>query len=161
MQIPFWPCKKRQEFGVCRDPVKYLTQSVHIEQKWISRKVSILNRLTKSINYILAMTLWRWLSLLIIFHPSLFYAWSVKFYTLPFIPGLTLRFVLILKSSHKILCDSSIMFEKASSHIETVRLSLLDGCISASICLKELITSSFILMSQYFQQISSAQNILP
>ena len=36
------------------------------------------------------------------------------FYTLPSIPGLTLLFVLILNSSHKILCDSSIMIEKAS-----------------------------------------------
>ena len=38
------------------------------------------------------------------------------FYTLPFIPGLTLWFVLILHSSHKILCDSSIMIEKASNY---------------------------------------------
>ena len=75
--------------------------------------------------------------------------------------SLPLWFVLILNSSHKILCDSSIMIEKASSQIETVRLSLLNGCISAFICLKELVASSFILMSQYFQQISSAKNILP
>ena len=36
------------------------------------------------------------------------------FYTLHSIPGLTLWFVLIMNSSHKILCDSSIMIEKAS-----------------------------------------------
>ena len=32
------------------------------------------------------------------------------------IPGLTLWFVLILNSSHKILCDSTIMIEKASNY---------------------------------------------
>ena len=38
------------------------------------------------------------------------------FFTLPFIPGLTLWFVLILKSSHKILCDSPKRIKKASLH---------------------------------------------
>ena len=53
------------------------------------------------------------------------------------------------------------MIEKASNHIKTVGLSLQNDRILAFICLNGLKTSRFNVMTQYFQQIPSAQNILP
>ena len=53
------------------------------------------------------------------------------------------------------------MFKKASNHIEIVGLSLRNYGILAFICLNGLKTSRFNVMTQYFQQIPHAQNILP
>ena len=87
---------------------------------------------------------------------------SFKYRNAPTIGGLALSKRNICEISHKKLCNKLNMIEKASNQvIETVRLSLLNDCISAFICLKGLKTSSFYVMTQYFQQISSAQNILP
>ena len=53
------------------------------------------------------------------------------------------------------------MIEKASNHIETVGLSLRNDRVLVFICLNGLKTSTFNVMTLYFQQIPSAQNILP
>ena len=61
------------------------------------------------------------------------------------------------RSPTKNCVTSRIMIEKASNHIETVKLSLDLWLYFSFICLKGLKTSRFNVMSQYFQQIPSAQ----
>ncbi len=54
------------------------------------------------------------------------------------IRGLALSEGNICEISHKKLCDKQNMIVKVLKHKETVSLSLLNDCISASICLKGL-----------------------